>query len=54
LGVAGISCLFLGLCQGSVGAVATHGHSGHKSDPSKPCVAVLAAGLDMLEKKRLL
>ena len=38
LGVAGISCLFLGLCQGSMGAAVTDGHSGHKSGPS---VAVL-------------
>ncbi len=36
--VAGIPCLLLGLCQGSMGAAVTSGHSGHKSDPS---VAVL-------------
>ena len=33
MGVAGIPCLFLGLCQGSAGAAVTDGHSGHKSDP---------------------
>ena len=38
LDVAGIPCLILGLCQGSMGAAVTDGHSGHKSDPS---VAVL-------------
>ncbi|NBI86896.1 hypothetical protein D3Z47_12055 [Lachnospiraceae bacterium] len=38
LGVAGIPCLLLGLCQGSTGAAVTDGHGGHKSDPS---VAVL-------------
>lgn len=36
--VAGIPRLLLGLCQGSMGAVVTGDHSGHKSDPS---VAVL-------------
>ncbi len=65
LGVAGIPCLLLGLCQGSTGAVVTDGHSGHKSDPS---VAVLTpplvrfdpsehyrrSGSDMLEKKQIL
>lgn len=34
LSVAGIPCLRLGLCNGSVGAVAVHGHSGQKPDPS--------------------
>ena len=34
LAVAGIPCLILGLCQGSMGAAVTDGHSGHKSDPS--------------------
>lgn len=38
LGVVGIPCLFLGLCQGSVEAAVASGHSGHESDPS---VAVL-------------
>ena len=38
LGVAGIPCLLLGLCQGSMGTVDVNSHSGHKSAPS---VAVL-------------
>ena len=36
--VAGIPCLLLELCQGSMGAADVNSHSGHKSDPS---VAVL-------------
>lgn len=36
--VAGIPCLFLGLCQGSMRTADVNRHSGHKSDPS---VAVL-------------
>ena len=38
LDVAGIPCLILGLCQGSMGAAVTNGHSGHESGLS---VAVL-------------
>ena len=38
LGVVGIPCLLLGLCQGNMGAAFMDSHSGHKSDPS---VAVL-------------
>lgn len=33
LSAVGIPCLRLGLCQGSMGAVATHGHRGQKPDP---------------------
>jgi len=40
LGVAGIPCLLLGLCQGNMGAAFMDSHSGHKSDPS---VAVLTS-----------
>ena len=32
-GAAGIPCLLLGLCQGSMGAAVTSCHCGHKSDP---------------------
>ncbi len=45
LGVAGIPCLFLGLCQGSAGAVVMDGHSGRKPDPS---VAVLTPAANIM------
>ncbi len=49
LGVAEIPCLRLGLCYGSMGAVATHGHSGQKSDTSvttlTPVVVILTPPL---------
>lgn len=45
LGVAGILCLLLGLCQGSMGAAVTSGHSGHKSDPSVSVLTPAAKGL---------
>lgn len=38
LGVAGILCLFLELCQGNMRTADVNSHRGHKSDPS---VAVL-------------
>ena len=44
LGAAGIPCLLLGLCQGSMGVAVTSGHSGHKSDPS---VAVLTPAAEV-------
>ena len=45
LGVVGIPCLLLGLCQGSTGAAVTDGHSGHKSDPSVAVLTPAAKGL---------
>jgi len=45
LAVAGIPCLILGLCQGSMGAAVTDGHSGHKSDPSVAVLTPAAKGL---------
>mgnify|MGYP001067460614 CR=1 FL=1 len=45
LGVAGIPCLALGLCQGSVGVVVTCGHSGHESDPFVAVLTPAAKGL---------
>lgn len=45
LGVAGIPCLLLGLCQGSIGVAVTNGHSGHKSDPSVGVLTPAAKGL---------
>lgn len=35
LGVAGILCLFLEMCQGSMGTADVKSYSGHKSDPSR-------------------
>jgi len=43
--VAGSPCLILGLCQGSMGAAVTDGHSGHKSDPSVAVLTPAAKGL---------
>ena len=43
--VAGIPCLFLGLCQGSMGAAVMDGHSGRKSDPSVAVLTPAAKGL---------
>ena len=48
LGVAGIPCLVLGLCQGGTGAAVTDDHSGHKSDPSER----YRRSSDTLEKSR--
>ena len=45
MAVAGIPCLILGLCQGSMGAAVTDGHSGHKSDPSVAVLTPAAKGL---------
>ena len=45
LAVAGIPCLILGLCQGSMGAAVTDGHSGQKSDPSVAVLTPAAKGL---------
>ena len=45
LAVAGIPCLILGLCQGSMGAAVTDGHSGHKSDPFVAVLTPAAKGL---------
>ena len=45
LGVAGIPCLFLGLCQGSAGAAVMDGHSGRKPDPSVAVLTPAAKGL---------
>ena len=45
LGVAGIPCLVLELCQGSIGAADVNGHSGHKSDPSVAVLTPAAKGL---------
>ena len=48
--VAGNPCLILELCQGSMGAMVTNGHSGHGFDPSER----YRSGSDMLEKKQML
>ncbi len=45
MGVAGIPCLFLGLCQGSAGAAVMDGHSGRKSAPSVAVLTPAAKGL---------
>ena len=45
LGVAGIPRLVLGLCQDSMGAAVTSGHSGHKSDLSVAVLTPAAKGL---------
>ena len=45
LGVAGIPCMLLELCQGSTRAAVMNGHSGHKSDPS---LAVLTPAANKL------
>ena len=45
LGVAGIPCLILGLCQGSMRAAVTCGYSGHKSDPYVAILTPAANGL---------
>ncbi len=45
MGVAGIPCLVLGLCQGSTGEAVTDDHSGHKSDPSVAVLTPAAKGL---------
>lgn len=45
LGAAGISCLILGLRQGSAGAAVTDGHSGHESDPFVAVLTPAAKGL---------
>ena len=42
---AGILCLFLKLCQGSVGAAVMDGHGGRKSDPSVAVLTPAAIGL---------
>ena len=43
--VAGIPCMLLELCQGSMGAAVTSGHSGHKSDPSVAVLTSVAKGM---------
>jgi hypothetical protein len=43
--VAGIPCLLLGPCQGSMGAAVANSHSGRKSDPSVAVLPPAAKGL---------
>ena len=45
LGVAGIPCLFLELCQGNMRTADVNSHSGHKSDPSVAVLTPAAKGL---------
>ena len=51
LGVAGIPCLLLGLCKGSMGAVDAHGHSGQTSDPSVTALTPAADRLTPMDVK---